>query len=158
MCCAGIRSSRRHVFRPRKMERSPLITALFHARIVSILLILGALDLLFVHRAWVSLTTRGPSVDIVFGLEVGRNLRLRVTWSLNVFISSSHYVPLPLLLFLRCLTSQLHPLFNTHTHTHHISPNRCPPLSLHSPRGWLQVCNHVHSGHERLLEVHPPHH
>eukprot|EP00731_Ephydatia_muelleri_P027281 Em0019g154a len=64
------------------MERSPLITALFHARIVSVLLILGALDLLFVHRAWVSLTTRGPSVDIVFGLEFA----IMFTVAANVFL------------------------------------------------------------------------
>lgn len=64
------------------MERSPLITALFHLRIVSILFILGALDLIFVQRAWISITTRGPSVDIVFGLEFA----IMFTVAVNVFL------------------------------------------------------------------------
>ena len=53
-----------------QMERSPVITWKFHLRAVSLLLLLGSIDCLFVRRAWTSLMTRGASVEIVFGLEV----------------------------------------------------------------------------------------
>lgn len=51
------------------MERSPLISWVFHLRIVSLLLLLGGLDYLFIRSAWHSVTSRGLSVEIVFGLE-----------------------------------------------------------------------------------------
>ena len=53
-----------------QMERSPLITWLFHLRAISLLVCLLAVDFFFVRRSWASLSTRGPSVEIVFGLEV----------------------------------------------------------------------------------------
>ena len=54
------------------MERSPLISWVFHLRAISLLVSLLAVDAFFVRRSWISLTTRGPSVEIVFGLEVGK--------------------------------------------------------------------------------------
>lgn len=54
------------------MERSPLISWVFHLRAISLLFSLLAVDAFFVRRSWISLTTRGPSVEIVFGLEVGK--------------------------------------------------------------------------------------
>ena len=54
------------------MERSPLISWVFHLRAICLLFSLLAVDAFFVRRSWISLTTRGPSVEIVFGLEVGK--------------------------------------------------------------------------------------
>lgn len=51
------------------MERSPVISLLFHVRIVCLLLVLGALDLLFVSLAYQSTLTKGASVQLVFGFE-----------------------------------------------------------------------------------------
>ncbi len=52
------------------MERSPLISWLFHLRAVTLLLLLGTLDYLCMRSAWRSIATKGLSVEIVFGLEV----------------------------------------------------------------------------------------
>ncbi len=52
------------------MERSPLISWVFHLRAVSLLLILGAMDYIFILSAWRSVGIKGLSVEIVFGLEV----------------------------------------------------------------------------------------
>lgn len=57
-----------------QMERSPLISWVFHFRAVSLLFGLLVIDSFFVRRSWISLTTRGPSVEIVFGLEVINSL------------------------------------------------------------------------------------
>lgn len=65
------------------MERSPLISWVFHLRAVSLLLSLLAVDAFFVRRSWISLTTRGPSVEIVFGLEVGKIEGLGGGWGLR---------------------------------------------------------------------------
>ena len=53
-----------------QMERSPLITWTFHLRAEAILLLLAAIDILYMYHSWNSLRTRGASVLIVFGLEV----------------------------------------------------------------------------------------
>ncbi|NXH87722.1 SYVN1 ligase, partial [Edolisoma coerulescens] len=53
------------------MERSPNISWLFHFRIVSLMFLLGILDFLFVSHAYHSILTRGASVQLVFGFEVG---------------------------------------------------------------------------------------
>jgi E3 ubiquitin-protein ligase synoviolin len=52
------------------MERSPLITLLFHARIMGILSLLAAVDSYFVSNAYFVTLQRGASVQIVFGFEV----------------------------------------------------------------------------------------
>lgn len=51
------------------MERSPVITWLFHIRVLSLLLLLGSLDLHFVQHAYQSTITKGASVQLVFGFE-----------------------------------------------------------------------------------------
>nr|CAI5834437.1 unnamed protein product [Callosobruchus analis] len=51
------------------MERSPVISWLFHTRVLSLLLLLGALDLHFVQHAYLSTVAKGASVQLVFGFE-----------------------------------------------------------------------------------------
>lgn len=51
------------------MERSPVISWLFHIRVLSLLVMLGMLDLHFVGHAYQSTVTKGASVQLVFGFE-----------------------------------------------------------------------------------------
>lgn len=51
------------------MERSPVISGLFHIRALALLLVLGSLDLHFVQHAYQSTITKGASVQLVFGFE-----------------------------------------------------------------------------------------
>ncbi|XP_048518084.1 E3 ubiquitin-protein ligase synoviolin isoform X2 [Dendroctonus ponderosae] len=51
------------------MERSPMIGWLFHIRVLSLLLLLGALDSHFIIHAFHSTITKGASVQLVFGFE-----------------------------------------------------------------------------------------
>nr|CAG4637701.1 EOG090X03TK [Chydorus sphaericus] len=51
------------------MERSPIITWVFHFRVTSLLLLLGALDWHFVQVAYQATLTQGASVQLVFGFE-----------------------------------------------------------------------------------------
>jgi len=51
------------------MERSPVITWLFHVRILSLLTVLMALDVYFVNVAYHSTISKGASVQLVFGFE-----------------------------------------------------------------------------------------
>ncbi|XP_039282815.1 E3 ubiquitin-protein ligase synoviolin [Nilaparvata lugens] len=51
------------------MERSPNISWLFHLRVVSLLAMLGCLDLHLVGHAYLSTVTKGASVQLVFGFE-----------------------------------------------------------------------------------------
>ncbi|CAG5125682.1 unnamed protein product, partial [Candidula unifasciata] len=51
------------------MERSPAISWLFHIRALSLMFVLGLLDILFVKHAFESTMTKGPSVQLVFGFE-----------------------------------------------------------------------------------------
>lgn len=51
------------------MERSPIISWLFHIRVLLLLLILGSLDMYFVGHAYQSTLTKGASVQLVFGFE-----------------------------------------------------------------------------------------
>ncbi|XP_068034788.1 E3 ubiquitin-protein ligase synoviolin [Anomalospiza imberbis] len=64
------------------MERSPNISWLFHFRIVSLMLLLGILDFLFVSHAYHSILTRGASVQLVFGFEYA----ILMTMVLTIFI------------------------------------------------------------------------
>ena len=52
------------------MERSPVITPLFHLRILSLIGLLIVLDLNFVHIAYNHTLVKGASVQLVFGFEV----------------------------------------------------------------------------------------
>nr|CAD2180144.1 unnamed protein product [Meloidogyne enterolobii] len=51
------------------MERSPIITLLFHARILGIISLLGAIDSYFISHAFFTTLMRGASAQIVFGFE-----------------------------------------------------------------------------------------
>lgn len=51
------------------MERSPVITWLFHLRIGTLLGLLLAINLTMMHYAYSTTTTKGPSVQLVFGFE-----------------------------------------------------------------------------------------
>jgi len=51
------------------MERSPVITVLFHLRVLSLALVLASLDMLFIQHAYTSTLTKGASVQLVFGFE-----------------------------------------------------------------------------------------
>ncbi|VIO99566.1 conserved hypothetical protein,hypothetical protein [Brugia malayi] len=51
------------------MERSPIITVLFHCRMISLLAFLSALDSYFISHAYFTTLVRGASVQIVFGFE-----------------------------------------------------------------------------------------
>ncbi|KAI1723942.1 ring finger domain-containing protein [Ditylenchus destructor] len=51
------------------MERSPVITLLFHARIMGILSLLSAVDSYFISHAFFTTLMRGASAQIVFGFE-----------------------------------------------------------------------------------------
>lgn len=64
------------------MERSPVITMLFHIRVISLLFILGTLDAYFVHLAYHSMITKGASVQLVFGFEYA----ILLTVVVNIFI------------------------------------------------------------------------
>lgn len=51
------------------MERSPVISYLFHVRVIALLLLLGFLDYAFVAHAYHTTLTKGASVQVVFGFE-----------------------------------------------------------------------------------------
>merc|ERR1719167_1691439 len=51
------------------MERSPVITILFHLRVLSLALVLASVDCMFISHAYHSTLTKGPSVQLVFGFE-----------------------------------------------------------------------------------------
>ncbi|XP_028398788.1 E3 ubiquitin-protein ligase synoviolin-like [Dendronephthya gigantea] len=51
------------------MERSPMISFLFHIRVICLLTLLGTLDSLFVHKAYNSVLNSGASTQLVFGFE-----------------------------------------------------------------------------------------
>ncbi|RXG72105.1 E3 ubiquitin-protein ligase synoviolin [Armadillidium vulgare] len=51
------------------MERSPVITMLFHIRVTSLLLLLMLLDFLLLNYSCLSTITQGATVQLVFGFE-----------------------------------------------------------------------------------------
>ncbi|XP_022330596.2 E3 ubiquitin-protein ligase synoviolin-like [Crassostrea virginica] len=51
------------------MERSPVISILFHIRALTLIALLGVLDLYFINHAYHSTLTKGASVQLVFGFE-----------------------------------------------------------------------------------------
>uniref|UniRef100_T1IPZ3 RING-type E3 ubiquitin transferase n=1 Tax=Strigamia maritima TaxID=126957 RepID=T1IPZ3_STRMM len=64
------------------MERSPMISVLFHARVICLLLGLGLLDAHFVNMAYFSTLTKGATVQLVFGFEYA----ILLMSVLNIFI------------------------------------------------------------------------
>ncbi|KAL3872933.1 hypothetical protein ACJMK2_036105 [Sinanodonta woodiana] len=51
------------------MERSPIISWLFHIRAISLITVLFLLDMLFINHAYYSTLLKGASVQLVFGFE-----------------------------------------------------------------------------------------
>ena len=51
------------------MERSPVISFLFHLRAITLIALLGILDLYFINHAYYSTLLKGASVQLVFGFE-----------------------------------------------------------------------------------------
>lgn len=64
------------------MERSPVISWLFHLRVISLLTVLGSLDFYFVQHAYLSTMTKGASVQLVFGFEYA----ILLTMIMNILI------------------------------------------------------------------------
>jgi len=64
------------------MERSPLISFLFHIRAVSLMTLLSGLDLYFISHAYHNTLIKGPSVQLVFGFEYA----VLLTAILHVFV------------------------------------------------------------------------
>lgn len=52
------------------MERSPIITLKFHARILGILSLLSGMDSYFISHAYFTTLQKGATAQIVFGFEV----------------------------------------------------------------------------------------
>ena len=52
------------------MERSPVLSWLFHVRAVLLLMFLGMVDAVLVHLAYNTTMQSGASVQLVFGFEV----------------------------------------------------------------------------------------
>lgn len=55
------------------MERSPVLTWLFHARAVALLTFLGLIDSFLIHVAYNTTIQSGASVQLVFGFEVRKS-------------------------------------------------------------------------------------
>ncbi|XP_018024576.1 E3 ubiquitin-protein ligase synoviolin A isoform X2 [Hyalella azteca] len=64
------------------MERSPIITRLFHIRIASLLALLSTIDILLVRHAYYSTMSMGASVQLVFGFEYA--ILLTVAYNIGV--------------------------------------------------------------------------
>lgn len=64
------------------MERSPVITWLFHLRVVTLLGLLFAINLTMIYYAYNTTATKGPSVQLVFGFEY--SILLTVVFNITV--------------------------------------------------------------------------
>jgi len=51
------------------MERSPVITWLFHLRVATLLNLLFVINIMMINYAYDTTATKGPSVQLVFGFE-----------------------------------------------------------------------------------------
>lgn len=51
------------------MERSPVITWLFHLRVMTLLGLLFSINLTMIDYAFITTATKGPSVQVIFGFE-----------------------------------------------------------------------------------------
>lgn len=65
-----------------QMERSPVITWLFHLRVGTLLILLFAINLTMIHYAYNTTATKGPSVQLVFGFEYA--ILLTVVFNISV--------------------------------------------------------------------------
>ncbi|XP_012150304.2 septin interacting protein 3 [Megachile rotundata] len=64
------------------MERSPVITWLFHIRVGTLLGLLFGINLTMIHYAYNTTATKGPSVQLVFGFEYA--ILLTVVFNISV--------------------------------------------------------------------------
>ncbi|XP_043255770.1 E3 ubiquitin-protein ligase synoviolin A isoform X1 [Colletes gigas] len=64
------------------MERSPVITWLFHLRVANLLGLLFAINVTMIHYAYNTTATKGPSVQLVFGFEYA--ILLTVVFNITV--------------------------------------------------------------------------
>ncbi|KOC64706.1 E3 ubiquitin-protein ligase synoviolin A [Habropoda laboriosa] len=64
------------------MERSPVITWLFHLRVRTLLALLFVTNLTMIHYAYNTTATKGPSVQLVFGFEYA--ILLTVVFNITV--------------------------------------------------------------------------
>ncbi|XP_076234797.1 septin interacting protein 3 [Calliopsis andreniformis] len=64
------------------MERSPVITWLFHLRVGTLLGLLHGINLIMIHYAYNTTATKGPSVQLVFGFEYA--ILLTVVFNISV--------------------------------------------------------------------------
>ncbi|XP_012230087.1 E3 ubiquitin-protein ligase synoviolin A [Linepithema humile] len=64
------------------MERSPVITWLFHLRVATLLGLLFTINLTMIHYAYNTTATKGPSVQLVFGFEYA--ILLTVVFNITV--------------------------------------------------------------------------
>jgi len=71
------------------MERSPVISVLFHARAMSLLLLLAVLDSFFISSAYYS-TMKGASVQLVFGFEYAILLTVVLSIVMKYVLHSIH--------------------------------------------------------------------
>lgn len=65
-----------------QMERSPVITWLFHLRVATLLSLLFAINLTMINYAYNTTASKGPSVQLVFGFEYG--ILLTVVFNITV--------------------------------------------------------------------------
>ncbi|XP_041691762.2 E3 ubiquitin-protein ligase synoviolin-like [Coregonus clupeaformis] len=72
------------------MERSPNISWLFHFRVLSLMVLLGVLDFLFVNHACHSIITRGASVQLVFGFEYAILMTMVLTTFIKYTLHTVH--------------------------------------------------------------------
>ncbi|XP_003696709.1 E3 ubiquitin-protein ligase synoviolin A isoform X2 [Apis florea] len=64
------------------MERSPVITWLFHLRVGTLLVLLFVINLTMIHYAYNTTATKGPSVQLVFGFEYA--ILLTIVFNISV--------------------------------------------------------------------------
>lgn len=74
------------------MERSPVITKLFHFRVSSLLLMLGTIDGVLIHHALKITISSGASVQMVFGFEYAILLMMVVAIMMKYILHSIDYL------------------------------------------------------------------
>ncbi|XP_025417770.1 E3 ubiquitin-protein ligase synoviolin B-like isoform X2 [Sipha flava] len=70
------------------MERTPVISYVFHIRIWSLLIFLTVADIYFVHDAYTTTVAKGPSVQLVFGFEYALLITLVATAAFKYILHS----------------------------------------------------------------------
>lgn len=74
------------------MERSPIITKLFHLRVTTLLVVLGLIDAILIHHALRITISTGASVQMVFGFEYAILLMMVVTILMKYVLHSIDYL------------------------------------------------------------------